>query len=122
MTGLNAMSNHSSRPIRFRDYLPEVLRGAAEYKDFLTGFLLLLLLIFLPNGIVGFVRQHLIGVLPAKTRYSSSGRIAMPAEIRSSGPSEPTTRRSRTFSGARRESSTRAARTVGKSLNAFSMP
>ena len=27
MTGLNAMSNHSSRPIRFRDYLPEVLRG-----------------------------------------------------------------------------------------------
>jgi hypothetical protein len=27
MTGLNEMSNHSSRPIRFRDYLPEVLRG-----------------------------------------------------------------------------------------------
>ena len=27
MTRLNAMSNHSSRPIRFRDYLPEVLRG-----------------------------------------------------------------------------------------------
>ena len=27
--------------------LPELLRGAAEYKDFLTGFLLLLLLIFL---------------------------------------------------------------------------
>src|SRR5262245_59035282 len=25
------MSNHSSRPIRFRDYLPEVLRG--EEKD-----------------------------------------------------------------------------------------
>jgi ABC-type branched-subunit amino acid transport system ATPase component/ABC-type branched-subunit amino acid transport system permease subunit len=57
--------------------LPEVLRGAAEYKDFLTGFLLLLLLIFLPNGIVGFVRQRFIGVLPAETGYSSSGRIAM---------------------------------------------
>jgi hypothetical protein len=27
MTGQNEMSNHSSRPIRFRDYLPEVLRG-----------------------------------------------------------------------------------------------
>jgi branched-chain amino acid transport system permease protein len=38
--------------------LPELLRGAAEYKDFLTGFLLLLLLIFLPNGIVGFIQDH----------------------------------------------------------------
>jgi hypothetical protein len=27
MTGLNEMSNHSSRPIRFRHYLPQVLRG-----------------------------------------------------------------------------------------------
>jgi hypothetical protein len=27
MTRLNEMPNHSSRPIRFRDYLPEVLRG-----------------------------------------------------------------------------------------------
>jgi ABC-type branched-subunit amino acid transport system ATPase component/ABC-type branched-subunit amino acid transport system permease subunit len=33
--------------------LPELLRGAAEYKDFLTGLLLLLLLIFLPRGLVG---------------------------------------------------------------------
>ena len=35
--------------------LPELLRGAAEYKDFLTGLLLLLLLIFLPKGVVGAV-------------------------------------------------------------------
>jgi ABC-type branched-subunit amino acid transport system ATPase component len=56
--------------------LPEVLRGAAEYKDFLAGFLLLLLLIFLPNGIVGFVRQHFFGVVTAKTGSSSSGRVA----------------------------------------------
>jgi len=56
--------------------LPEVLRGAAEYKDFLTGFLLLQLLIFLPNGIVGFFQQHFFGVVPAKTGYSSSGRVA----------------------------------------------
>ena len=40
--------------------LPELLRGAAEYKDFLTGFLLLLLLIFLPNGIVGFIRERFV--------------------------------------------------------------
>jgi branched-chain amino acid transport system permease protein len=38
--------------------LPELLRGAAEYKDFLTGLLLLLLLIFLPNGLVGLARDR----------------------------------------------------------------
>ena len=38
--------------------LPELLRGAADYKDFLTGFLLLILLVFLPNGIVGLFRQY----------------------------------------------------------------
>ena len=38
--------------------LPELLRGTADYKDFLTGFLLLLLLIFLPKGIVGLVRDR----------------------------------------------------------------
>jgi len=50
--------------------LPELLRGAAEYKDFLTGFLLLLLLIFLPNGIVGFIQDH-FAVRFAKERQSS---------------------------------------------------
>ena len=58
--------------------LPELLRGAAEYKDFLTGFLLLLVLIFLPNGIIGFIRQHFTGVLPAKNGYSVSGQVAQP--------------------------------------------
>jgi ABC-type branched-subunit amino acid transport system ATPase component/ABC-type branched-subunit amino acid transport system permease subunit len=38
--------------------LPELLRGAAEYKDFLTGLLLLLLLIYLPNGLVGLARER----------------------------------------------------------------
>ncbi len=33
MIRLNAMSNHSSRPIRFRDYLPEVLRGDETDPD-----------------------------------------------------------------------------------------
>jgi ABC-type branched-subunit amino acid transport system ATPase component/ABC-type branched-subunit amino acid transport system permease subunit len=39
--------------------LPELLRGTAEYKDFLTGLLLVLLLIFLPNGLVGLARRRL---------------------------------------------------------------
>jgi ABC-type branched-subunit amino acid transport system ATPase component/ABC-type branched-subunit amino acid transport system permease subunit len=38
--------------------LPELLRGAAEYKDFLTGLLLLLLLIFLPKGVLGVLAQR----------------------------------------------------------------
>lgn len=38
--------------------LPELLRGAAEYKDFLTGLLLLLLLIFLPRGLIGALQQR----------------------------------------------------------------
>jgi ABC-type branched-subunit amino acid transport system ATPase component/ABC-type branched-subunit amino acid transport system permease subunit len=56
--------------------LPELLRGAAEYKDFLTGFLLLLLLIFLPNGIVGFIRKHFTRVLAAKDDYAAGGGAA----------------------------------------------
>jgi branched-chain amino acid transport system permease protein len=44
--------------------LPEILRGAAEYKDFITGLLLLVLLIFLPNGIAGLLRKSFRG--PAK--------------------------------------------------------
>jgi ABC-type branched-subunit amino acid transport system ATPase component/ABC-type branched-subunit amino acid transport system permease subunit len=51
--------------------LPELLRGTADYKDFLTGFLLLLLLIFLPEGIVGLVRSR----LPAPV-----GAAAMPGK------------------------------------------
>jgi ABC-type branched-subunit amino acid transport system ATPase component len=72
--------------------LPELLRGAAEYKDFLTGLLLLLLLIFLPNGIVGFVRQHFIGAMPAKNGHSAIGRVAthdvLPTTLQPRGRSE----------------------------------
>ena len=40
MTGLNAMSNHSSRPIRFDNYLPEVLRGdETDFSSFQNRFL-----------------------------------------------------------------------------------
>ena len=35
--------------------LPELLRPTGEFKDVLTGLLLLLLLIFLPHGLAGFV-------------------------------------------------------------------
>jgi branched-chain amino acid transport system permease protein len=54
--------------------LPELLRGAADYKDFLTGFLLLLLLVFLPNGIVGLSRQlrpQRVGVAAAAPQRQS---------------------------------------------------
>jgi ABC-type branched-subunit amino acid transport system ATPase component len=44
--------------------LPELLRGAAEYKDFLTGLMLLLLLMFLPKGVIGLLRQK-FGSLPS---------------------------------------------------------
>lgn len=37
--------------------LPELLRSTAEYKDFLTGLLLLLLLMFLPKGLIGLIRD-----------------------------------------------------------------
>jgi branched-chain amino acid transport system permease protein len=48
--------------------LPEILRGTAEYKDFLSGFLLLLLLIFLPNGLVGLVRAQFTKPAPLRER------------------------------------------------------
>jgi branched-chain amino acid transport system permease protein len=54
-------------------FLPELLRGAADYKDFLTGFLLLVLLVFLPRGFVGLFRQYL-----APLRETVSVRAAVP--------------------------------------------
>jgi branched-chain amino acid transport system permease protein len=75
--------------------LPELLRGAAEYKDFLTGFLLLLLLIFLPNGIVGLLRKHLVRVPPTKSGSSAGGRVAtcnvLPTTLQRRGRSENAT-------------------------------
>jgi branched-chain amino acid transport system permease protein len=74
--------------------LPELLRGAAEYKDFITGFLLLLLLIFLPNGIVGFIRRHFTGMPAAKNGYSV-GQVAthhvQPTTLQRRGRSETDT-------------------------------
>lgn len=51
--------------------LPEALRGAQEYKEFLTGLLLLLLLIFLPRGITGLVAGFPSHDVPLPT----SGRV-----------------------------------------------
>jgi branched-chain amino acid transport system permease protein len=63
--------------------LPELLRGAAEYKDFLTGLLLLVLLIFLPKGVVGAVGSS----LPGLTRQSISfARRWMRGSIPGSSP------------------------------------
>jgi ABC-type branched-subunit amino acid transport system ATPase component/ABC-type branched-subunit amino acid transport system permease subunit len=62
--------------------LPEVLRGAADYKDFLTGFLLLLLLIFLPNGIVGLVRNRLELRAPAReAAISPKGAVKLALQL-----------------------------------------
>jgi ABC-type branched-subunit amino acid transport system ATPase component/ABC-type branched-subunit amino acid transport system permease subunit len=56
--------------------LPELLRGAAEYKDFLTGLLLLLLLIFLPRGAMGLIYQTWIQPI---ARARPPFREALPA-------------------------------------------
>ncbi len=62
--------------------LPELLRGAADYKDFLTGFLLLLLLIFLPEGIVGLARSRLLapaGAAAVARKGAVELRLQIPA-------------------------------------------
>ena len=66
--------------------LPELLRGTADYKDFLTGFLLLLLLIFLPEGIVGLVRTRLAAAAGAAAMPSTGEgefRLQLPATMAS---------------------------------------
>ncbi|HEY2185403.1 MAG TPA: branched-chain amino acid ABC transporter ATP-binding protein/permease [Xanthobacteraceae bacterium] len=63
--------------------LPELLRGAAEYKDFLTGLLLLVLLIFLPTGLIGALRRTLdrpqAAQLPAPTAVPIAREEPRPA-------------------------------------------
>jgi ABC-type branched-subunit amino acid transport system ATPase component/ABC-type branched-subunit amino acid transport system permease subunit len=63
--------------------LPELLRGAAEYKDFLTGLLLLLLLIFLPNGLVGLARARFMKVdkIAAPSAESVAAHTLAPATL-----------------------------------------
>jgi branched-chain amino acid transport system permease protein len=50
--------------------LPEFLRSFKEYNEFVFGAILLLTLIFVPNGIVG--------ILPALRRYQARSRKAAP--------------------------------------------
>lgn len=64
--------------------IPELLRGAAEYKEFLTGFVLLTLLIFLPRGVVGLLSD----ISPLRTRTPEVLQVSdMPAPERASLPS-----------------------------------
>jgi ABC-type branched-subunit amino acid transport system permease subunit len=35
--------------------MPETLRGFAEYKEFISGALLLLFLVFFPRGLTGMI-------------------------------------------------------------------
>jgi ABC-type branched-subunit amino acid transport system ATPase component/ABC-type branched-subunit amino acid transport system permease subunit len=63
--------------------LPELLRGSAEYKDFLTGLMLLLLLIFLPRGVMGLwdeIRPRPVGEAPR------TGLPALHGKLHTAGP------------------------------------
>jgi ABC-type branched-subunit amino acid transport system ATPase component/ABC-type branched-subunit amino acid transport system permease subunit len=67
--------------------MPEVLRGTGEFKDVLTGSLLLLLLIFLPHGLAGFADRR--GWLPRRTdppAAAVSTPRPMPSTIRAVRP------------------------------------
>ena len=64
--------------------LPELLRGTAEYKDFLTGLLLLVLLIFLPKGLVGAMQKRLDALSSGRTEADPSHvSIEQPGSLRS---------------------------------------
>ena len=56
--------------------LPELLRSAAEYKDLLTGLLLLVLLIFLPKGLVGALQRRL-AVFPSTRAEAGPSPVAL---------------------------------------------
>jgi ABC-type branched-subunit amino acid transport system ATPase component len=63
--------------------LPELLRGAAEYKDFLTGLLLLVLLIFLPKGVVGVLQKSFGSLLRARAGATLSAvSVELPGGLR----------------------------------------
>src|ERR1700730_5181575 len=63
--------------------LPELLRGAAEYKDFLTGLLLLVLLIFLPKGVVGVLQKSFGSLLRARAGATRSAvSVELPGGLR----------------------------------------
>ena len=55
--------------------LPELLRGTAEYKDLLTGCLLLALLIFLPRGIIGVITRKKV------SRTVTDGSLSSPSTV-----------------------------------------
>jgi branched-chain amino acid transport system permease protein len=59
--------------------LPELLRGAAEYKDFLTGLLLLVLLIFLPKGVVGALQKRFGSLFDRSSPFETPAAKALPA-------------------------------------------
>src|ERR1700724_1289378 len=61
----------------------ELLRGAAEYKDFLTGLLLLVLLIFLPKGVVGVLQKSFGSLLRARAGATLSAvSVELPGGLR----------------------------------------
>ena len=62
--------------------LPELLRGAAEYKDFLTGLMLLVLLIFFPRGVIGVIENWLRRSAPSDARpHEAEPAVSLAAAI-----------------------------------------
>lgn len=53
--------------------MPEVLRGFAEYKEFLSGGLLLLFLVFFPEGLVGMLDRAAEKLLRRRGRSAPAG-------------------------------------------------
>ena len=66
--------------------VPEVLRGTGEFKDLLTGSLLLALLVFLPHGLAGFADRR--GWLPRRPTPPAIEAVApriAPNAVRAAG-------------------------------------
>ncbi|MET0679693.1 MAG: branched-chain amino acid ABC transporter ATP-binding protein/permease [Burkholderiales bacterium] len=70
--------------------LPEVLRGTGQFKDVLTGAMLLALLIFLPHGLAGFADRR--GWLPRRQEAPAVAERAAPTALHAIGASAGATR------------------------------
>ena len=92
--------------------LPEVLRGTGQFKDVLTGSMLLLLLIFLPHGLAGFADRR--GWLPRRHGGARGSRAPPPTALHAIGASAGATRVPLARSGPRDRQVRRADRAEGR--------
>ncbi|MGQ0568619.1 MAG: branched-chain amino acid ABC transporter ATP-binding protein/permease [Armatimonadota bacterium] len=68
--------------------LPEFLRGFEEYRELLGGAVLLAFLVFLPQGIAGFVRSRVghHGAVPIRSVQAEEAREPRPRGVPSAAP------------------------------------